>query len=761
MIVINYFLVMILLIMGNAIKSFDTLPDIKEYAATHEEFPKSDNEDWLDPSYTTFHQQLHDNFFTRLARSLGLEKKSSWTPAFFDKLLNVVVEQREKQKLSGRYVARVELAKPAKLYIWGDLHGAFHSLVRDLDWLQKKNIITEDLKIVNPDHYFVFNGDAIDRSPYILETLSVLLLLLERNEKQVFYIRGKHEDEGYWQNFGLKRELRIRIPSPVTKEIPLGNLVSRLFNTLPLALYISTDQDPTKVIRISHSGRDNLYIDEEYFGDFWNKTDYQGTRYYDIRDKKESEQPISVEAIIRTEDWMDESRTTQGEPKGIFGLGLLEQERGAMAWAILSSPIMPHKVYFNFYYDAFAVVDVPMFIDDSTITLHNQNLKKKGGFKETKTFNLVNGIEADLYREAVVELTIGSTLALVSGVPTMGKLVKRGMSARIREENQSVKGKINYHIKLIIYNDNYIPHLARKNIIRLIEEDKVDIILCPTGSPTLFSYIDYIKENKILTLFPVSGSNVFRHPDLTGLINFRETYSAEVRSLIEYVMTEHAARRFAFFYQNDAYGVPPLKAAQKALKKSGITEWTEIGYLRGSADFSKQAQTLWLAQPDSIGFFSTAASTQEFIRQLGIEFLANKVLFGISFLGEAPIREYTKRKGIPIYWGAVVPNPQISQYEIVQEYRKAMDRNHYRYDVFSLEAYIGTSILMHALQNIELPVTREKIKKQLESFKHYDFKGLTFTFNPETRGIFDKVWIETAPDEEWMMSTVKPSLQSP
>lgn len=761
MIAKNYFFAVILLTIGNTLTCFDTLTDLKEYATTHEESPQSDNEDWLDPDYTMFHQQLHDGFFTRFRQLIGLKEKSSWTPTFFEHLLRIVIEQREKQKLSGRLVAHMQLTKPSKFYIWGDLHGAFHSLVRDLEWLQKKNIITEDLKIVNADHYFIFNGDAINRSPYTLETLSVLMLLLERNEKQVFYMRGKHEDEGYWQNFGLKRELRNRIYGYVVKGIPLADLVNKFFNTLPLALYISTDQDPTKVIRISHSGRDNLHIEEEYFGDLWNKMDQKEIRYYDLRNKKESERPISIRAIIRTEDWMSESRTTQGEPKGIFGLGLLEQERGAMTWAILSSPIVPHQVYFNFYYDAFAVLDVPMFIDDSIITLYNQDLKKKDGFKESKSFNLVNGIEANLYHEAVAELTIGSTLALVSGVPTMGKLVKRGMSARIREENQSVKGATNYHIKLIIYNDNYIPHLARKNIIRLVEEDKVDIILCPTGSPTLFSYLDYIRENKILVLFPVSGSNIFRKKNLVGLINFRETYSNEVQALIDYVMTEHAARRFAFFYQDDAYGNPPLKAAQETLKKSGITEWTEVGYLRGSADFSKQVETIQLAQPDSIGFFSTAASTQEFIRQLGIEFLANKVLFGISFLGEETIRQYTKRKGIPIYWGAVVPNPRIDEREIVKEYRQAMDLNNYGYDVFSLEAYIGTSILMHALQNIELPVTREKIKQQLESFQHYDFKGFDLTFNPETRGIFDKVWIETAPDEEWMMTTVKSSPQNP
>ena len=754
MISMRYFLVMMLMIMGNTMRCFDNLADLQKYAATHEEQPPSDDKDWLDPNYETFHKSLHPGFFKRLSQLIGLQKKPSWTPDDFEVLLRAVIEQREKQKLSGRLVAHIRLSKPAKFYIWGDLHGAFHSLVRALEWLHKKNIITNDLKIINPQHYFVFNGDAINRSPYTLETLSLLLLLLKRNKQQVFYIRGKHENSNYWHNFGLRRELRMRISDSLGEGIPLGSLVSQFFDTLPLALYISTTQNPTDVIRISHYGRDRFEINEEYFDDLWSDGSKIEVKYHDVRNKKKSKQPVTVQSIIKTEDWLRESRTMFGEPKGIFGLGLLDQERGAMTWAILSASIMPYQTYYNFFYDAFGVIDVTIPVKNSTITLYNQNLKKKDGFKKNKSFNLMTGIPIGLERGIAAGLTIGSSLSLVSGVPSMGQRVKRGMSARVREANQGIGGN-NYHIKMVIYNDDYVPHLARNNIIRLMKNDEIDIILCPTGSPTLFSYLDYIKEDKILVLFPITGSNTFRKKDLVGLINFRETYADEVHALIDYVTTEHDAQRFAFFYQDDAYGVSALEAAHGELKKRGITEWTDVSYLRGSSEFSKQAKAIKLAQPDAIGFFSTALPTEELIRQIGVEFLAGKVLFGISFLGEELIRQFAKRKGITIYWGAVVPNPKISQLEIVKEYRKAMDRNNYTYDVFSLEAYIGTSIFIDMLQKIEGPVTREKVRQKLESLNNYQFKGLTLTFNPETRSLFESVWIETGDDEEWIEKKVK------
>ncbi len=167
----------------------------------------------------------------------------------------------------------------------------------------------------------------------------------------------------------------------------------------------------------------------------------------------------------------------------------------------------------------------------------------------------------------------------------------------------------------------------------------------------------------------------------------------------------------------------------------------------------KQADAIKHAQPDAIGFFATASPTQELIRQVGVDFLANKVLFDI--LVEEPLRQFAKRRGIKIYGGSVVPNPKTSQLEIVKEYRQAMDRNNYAYDVFSLESYIGTSILIDMLQKIEKPITRAKIKQQLEALNNYQFKGLTLNFNPANRSLFDFVWIETNEDGEWVKRKVK------
>ena len=741
-------LIILLVFAANSLHAFSTLTKLKEYVLAYSEYPPSDNNNWLDPDYTTFHQSITTNPLLRWTHKIGLRKKITWNEVNFHTLLKEVVDHRETQKLTGDTVVHIHCKPNTKIYVWSDLHGALHSLIRCLTSLQKQNIIDDTLKITQADTYFVFNGDSINRSAYNLETLNVLLNLLEKNPDNVFYIRGKHETKSYWQNFGLKRELKIRMAHLSEEAIPLASWINRLFNTLPLAIYLSVDKKPSELIRISHVGRKNNIIDEEKMGNLFSTHIDSTITYHQLNNKKDRTSPIDIKVIIKTEDWMKEQRASNG-------LGLLDQDKGATAWAVLSSPTIAHRKYYNFFYDAFAVITVGSSVDTTPITLYRNNLKTEENFALYQTYNIVTAIAkgTPTYKQKrKKDFFIGSSMALELGVPIMGQRTKRGMSVAINQTNQT--GGINGHqLRTIIHNDDYVPYLTRQNINGFIKKD-INTILLPVGSPTLNSYLDYIRKQQIAVLFPITGGPQFRAPDLKGLIHWRATYNDEVQALINYLVTEYNTYKFAFFYQDDAYGQEPVKAAHETLKSLGITEWVDIPYTRAAIDFTKQAQIIEEKQPDAIGFFSTGQATQELIRQIGIPTLTNKQLFGISFLGEQPFRRFIKQHGLEVLFGAVVPNPYTSELEIVKNYRTAMDANNHPYDIFSLEAYITTNILADILKKIGKTPTKDNIIKYIETLKNYTFKGLTLTFDPQRRDLAQYVWIETGKNVQWIQQEI-------
>ena len=747
--------ILCIITLGSSISSicFNTLADLQEYASRHAEFPKSDDENWADPDYTSYHRSLNPNLSTRTMRALGFKKNRDWSIKIFEKTLNTVLAQRKKAELSGRKVAHIQFTFPARILVWGDLAGSFHSLVRALTWLQVQGIINENLELIKNDYYLVFNGNVVDRSAYILETLTTVLLLLERNPERVIYIRGTDEDHKQWHNGGLKRELLIRSQYRLTGKIPYDEPVSAFFDTLPLALYISTIKDPRSLIRISPTGLDNAEINEQLFGSFWEKPSKDAIQYYDITKQVESTLKVGVKVIIKSEDWMIERRSVSGQPRSMFGLGLLDQDRSATAWSILSSPNMGNQKYLGFEYDAFGLLAIEAYIQESTITLFNEKITLLQGFKHHEAFNLFTGLQITHKNVQKKDFKIGSSLGLIGGIPDMSQRIMRGMSSRIQKANLEDELP-SIRLSLTTYNDDYIPYRSLQNITQLIEKDHVDTILLPTGDQALTMYVDQLRQNKFLTLFPVASNRELYKPDVTGLINYRPTLADEVQALIDHVISQKSVKKIAFLYQDDAYGLDALDAAHTALKKHGITDWIDIPYLRGNTDFKKQADILKEKNPDSLGLFSVAQPTREFMRQAGTDNLTNKIIFAPSMLGSEIIRLFAKRQGINILFSAVVPNPYQSNTAIAQEYRKQMEILHYKTGTFSFEAYLTTSILIDALQHIKEP-TPQAVKQYLESLKNYNLKGITLSFDPQRRSLSTKVWIETGTTTDWIERDIK------
>lgn len=749
---ISHSVFLIALVCTVHIAGFSTLTDIQKYASSTPENVPSANQNWINPRYNSFYQNNLPSLVSNILHFFGI-KKTIWRVQSFQKIVQEVTELRTIQKLNGNLVAHRYCQPQDKFLIWGDLFGAFHSLVRDLTWLEQQKIIDDSLTIIKDQYYLVFNGNLISRSPYSLETLHVILLLIQRNPTKVFYIRGEQEGHDHWHNFTLKQELIIRAYQLAPNEpIPLGSLVSNFFNTLPLSLYLSIENIPSSVISISNFKREEIDIDIHFLGNLFLNTPKNTTVYHDINNKLPTVGGIpDVRAIIESEVWQEGMRTNEG-------LSLLDQDQGGTTWAVFSSPLSIHRELFNFNYDAFAILELATPLSRSTITLYHQDANKLTGFVSTRTFNLLTGAlqgTKAFNMPTIKEFFIGSSMSLEQGVPLMGRHTKLGMLTRINQEN--VEGGVHdYQLRVIVNNDNYTPFIARSNIRKFVDDLKIWLILSPVGSPTLDSYLDYVQQHKVLVLFPITGGPSFRNAHLTNIINMRASYPDEVKSLIEHMISEYNIRKFAFFYQDDAYGQGPLAAAHTILKGKGITNWIDVPYTRGATDFELQAKIIKETQPDAIGFFATAYAAKSLIMTMGIETIVNKQLFGISFLATVAFRQFIKQYNIPVILGAVVPNPKTSQLEIVNEYRIAMNKNNrYHYDVFSLEAYIATSLLIDTLKKIAPPFTQEKIIRHLEGIKQYDFKGIKLNFNPSQRSLAQEVWIETTEDQEWVYKKIQ------
>jgi len=718
--------------------TFSSLSEIKAYAADSPEYVKPSNDDWLQSDFTEFHKSNMPNWFDTITSWLGVNKQV-FNGASFEILLKEVLQSRQQPERQRYFSEQIKPAKNNRFLIWSDLFGAFHSLARDLGFLHKEGVVDESLKIVDPNVYFVFNGNVIDGSPYVLETFAVVLQLMKMNPNQVVYTRGYHEMRERWHNFELLKELKIRAAAYSSESVPFGKSLSQFFASLPIALYLTKDQDSTiQVVVISNNEKTVAQIKRYDISQALSHDRQREIFTLDQQYKNSDQSPtkrVDIRAFITSEDRLLSYRSSQG----LTTAGTFE---GATRWVGFSSPTERNQQLYKFFYDAFTQLDITNGLDSWTLSLFNQKVPELEGFKKAAVYNLVTGRELFAQDEqgALIEIDFGATMDLSKGASPIGKKVKEGLELAFDRElaTGSISGVVP---QVTVADDEYTPSKTRPAVQKLMKKG-IDVFIGSQGSASLESYLDLIKQGELLVLFPFTGSPLFRQPDLKHLIHYRGSYIREGQELIKYALKDLKSKKIAIFYQDDAFGRGALEGARQALKQAGITDYIEVPHERNVLNYNVQAAQIKDANPDTILFSTNTPAIRGLIRQLGVQYFAGKKLLGLSVYEDA-FERFLKDKGLNFVLIRMVPDPATSDLQIAKEYREWADKKNVAYDKVSFEQYINANILFHILRKIEGPVTADKIIAIAEQFKNEPFKGLELNFDPQTRELSDTLWIDS------------------
>lgn len=373
-----------------------------------------DNSNLLKPSYDKYYATLKPSFFKErlktLMQFLKLAQNDIWQSSNFIEMLNKVLEAFKKADLpKSDYVSKVMLSESSKVIVFGDLMGTFDSFVRDLKKLKDLDIMGDDFKLKKPSDFIVLTGDAVSRSPYQLELLSILFKVMLANPNQFFYIKGNHETDNHWKEYSLKSELVLRLGIFLAERevATIEDNISLLFSMLPTGLYMGIpNTNPVQFIRICHLGaeRSPLFIPESENKLYKFLTTPQKDlgqvetiAFNQIRDE-DSMKNIPILSIIKAE----KKRETYQD---MDGLRQLPSENGITAWTVLSCPSEVFQKGLKFFYDAFVVLSFGKNAEkDSKITLYKQDIRAKTGFT-TREANLVSGSESSENQQKTEQAT--------------------------------------------------------------------------------------------------------------------------------------------------------------------------------------------------------------------------------------------------------------------------------------------------------------------------------------------------------------------
>ncbi|MFH0898892.1 MAG: metallophosphoesterase [bacterium] len=374
---------------------FRNLQEMQTYAKEHEELVKTDTDNTLKPVFDNFYKRYEPTFALRIREKVHkilsmafIGKEPIFSASFFKTLIDDLGKQRVQKQLSGNLVEKVDATENSKFIIFGNIQGAFHSLVRGLTELKNQGIIDDSLKIVKPDHYMIFMGDVINRSPYTMEALAAVARLLQVNEEKVIYLRGNHESKNYWQEHILKRELQVRAAHLSHQTLPLETEVNQFFDTLPLGLYIGVPGTTNDFIRISDAGRrESKVLQEHNFSQFlMTKNDKKSSFVVkEVSEGTVEERGVQIKAIIRGEKKRESFQKMEG-------LRFLAPDMDSVAWNILSCPTFVYQKALKFFYDAFVIVSAGKNLNQWLITLYRRDMRTKDPFQPL-SYYLMTGID--------------------------------------------------------------------------------------------------------------------------------------------------------------------------------------------------------------------------------------------------------------------------------------------------------------------------------------------------------------------------------
>lgn len=673
------------------------------------------------------------------------KKTSIFRSAFKHVLLTPAIEQEK--TTHGDFILKLNPGENAKIIVFGDLHGAFHSLLRGLNQLEKQGIIDENLHILQNNTTIIFNGNVIEQSPFILETLTLVLRLTELNPHQVFYIKGQNESHEVWRDNKIEIDLKNQLKH-FYEENNLGFSLEKFFHTLPVALYIkSSSLSQNELMRISNAHFTEFSWDEIKLKDFLEENNHELIKTSPIQKYQYENEAIKLDAIIS-------NRTNEMIRKTTKGLALLNPEQGATTWGLSSPPNLSLETSDENHDDSFIEISLKNSLLESTLTLWQQDTRELTGYYP-ENFHLVYGSNCTEDKPNPLHLNepfnLGSSIDFSKTASRLGKSLYEGLNMGIRQQNNH--GGINSSpIRLIALDDKYIPEHTYKNAKYFLDNQKTNILLSPLGSKTTESLLPLAEDKRLLVLFPMAGSDKLRNKEINHVIHFRTSYAHEADALVTYAIEKLQLERFAIFYQNDSLGLGPLDIARKKLTQHGVKDWFELPYQRNIQDtYTASAHKITEFNPDAVLFFSAQSPATALVHSLGIDQLAGKTLLGISFITDA-FRDFLHTSGLELIIARVVPDIHASTLPIVKEFKNviAEQTQNSIFSIASFEGYINAQILISVLKTLTPPYTKEKIITALENMKNVDFGGLILNFDPDTRELTKNVWIDTG--REWLPS---------
>ena len=156
-------------------------------------------------------------------------------------------------------------------------------------------------------------------------------------------------------------------------------------------------------------------------------------------------------------------------------------------------------------------------------------------------------------------------------------------------------------VDYIALDDASDPTHTVMNVRKLLEEDRVDAIIGPSGSPNAMAVIDFVAETKTPLLAPVGTAAVILPMDEKKKWVFKTTQNDDLiaEALVGH-MVDNGVKRVGFIGSNDPFGENWYNVFSALAAEAGIEIVANERYLRSDNSVTGQSLRILSTRPDAV-----------------------------------------------------------------------------------------------------------------------------------------------------------------
>ena len=324
------------------------------------------------------------------------------------------------------------------------------------------------------------------------------------------------------------------------------------------------------------------------------------------------------------------------------------------------------------------------------------------------------------------EIRIGFIVQVTGASAAEGAYIMKAANLALKQINEAggVNGK---KINLVIQDSQSTNPGALAALNKLVEQNKVLIIIGPVKSTMILAISDAVKNFKVPTA--MGGTNVtLTKKGNPWLFRCRPDDSITAYAMVKYAKEDMKATKIGILHDTDAFGTGGADLLEKYAKEMGITVVKREKYTTKDKDFTAQLLSLESAGAEVMMVYGTnpedVAIIQREYRQLGspLKYL------GSPSSGMKDCLNLAKEASEGLICVAdYVPGESEASKRYSDAYRKE-----YREEMDSTTSWTYDALYMFVNAIAKVGEDREKIMKAILATK--DYKGVPGTYSFTANG---------------------------